>query len=137
MRYPLDNWKKLRRGYKFLERTHYSLHHLGLDVIAPAGTPLYAWQDLSITATLYGPQGGNTAFIICNGNKRLFRVMHLLKPAKTGKYKEGSIIGYIGNTGAYSLGSHLHIDISKNGILNLKDLKNFEDPELFFSTFIK
>lgn len=63
--------------------------------------------------------------------------MHLHKPAKTGKYKEGSIIGYIGNTGAYSLGSHLHIDISKNGILNLKDLKNFEDPELFFSTFIK
>lgn len=137
MRYPLDNWKKLRRGYLFGVPTHYSKFHLGLDVIAPAGTPLYAWQDLSIVATLYGPQGGNTAFILCNGNKRLFRVMHLQKPAKSGKYKEGQIIGYIGNTGAYSLGSHLHIDISKNGILNLKDLNNFENPESYFNAFVK
>lgn len=137
MIYPLKDWKKLRRGYLFLERTFYSPHHLGLDIIAPSGTPIYAWQDLKVVATLYGPQGGNTAYITCPNNKRLFRLMHLQKPAKVGIYKEGQIIAVVGNTGANTTGPHLHLDISKNGTLNLKDLNNFENPESYFNAFVK
>ena len=130
--YPLKNWDKLKRGYLFGQKTFYSNHHLGLDLIAPAGTPIYAWQDLEITNAICGIQGGFTAWIKCVNNIRLFRIMHLQVRAKKGKYKEGDIIGIVGNTGSATTGAHLHIDISKSGSLNLKDFNNFEDPEKYF-----
>lgn len=137
MIYPLKDWKTLKRGYLFGVPTWYSKFHLGLDVIAPVGTPLLAWQDLEVVSANFGPQGGNTIAVKCPGNKRLFRLMHLAKPGKVGKYKEGQTIGLVGNTGANSTGPHLHIDITKNGVLNLKDLNNFEDPEAYFKTFVR
>ena len=132
MIYPLQNWNKLKRGYKFKQKTSYTQFHLGLDVIAVKGTPIYAWQDLEITKFLVGVDGGNTIWIRCKNNKRLFRIMHLNEPVKTGKYKEGEIIGYIGSTGRLSTGPHAHIDISKDGTLNLQNINNFEDPEAYF-----
>lgn len=117
--------------------TFYSSHHLGLDIIAPSGTPIYAWQDLEVINYTFGPEGGNTIQIKCPNNQRLFRLMHLLHSVKKGRYKEGQIIAYVGNTGNKSRGSHLHLDISKNGILNLRDLNNFEDPEAIFKMINK
>lgn len=132
MIYPIDNWKKLKRGYLFKQKTFYSPYHLGLDVCAPIGTPIKAWQDLEVVRFLVGVQGGNTIFIKCPNNPRLFRIMHLNASVKPGKYKEGAIIAFVGNTGKLSKGAHVHIDISKNGILNLNDINNFEDPEEYF-----
>jgi murein DD-endopeptidase MepM/ murein hydrolase activator NlpD len=132
MIYPIQNWEKLKIGYKFSEKTFYNNFHLGLDVIAPVGTPICAWQDLEVINYAYGQEGGNTIQIKCKNNKRLFRLMHLLHSVKKGMYKEGQIIAYVGNTGNKSRGSHLHIDISKNGILNLNDKNNFEDPSIYF-----
>jgi murein DD-endopeptidase MepM/ murein hydrolase activator NlpD len=137
MIYPLKDWKKLKRGYKFSEKTFYSGFHLGLDVIAPTKTQGYAWQDLEVTSCVVGKDAGITAFIKCPNNKRLFRLCHLAEMVKVGKYKEGDKLFLVGNTGAMSTGSHLHMDISKNGKLNLKDTTNFEDPEAYFDTFVK
>lgn len=129
---PIKNWEKLRRGYLFKQRTWYTKYHLGLDVICQSGTPIYAWQDLTVTSSMYGLQGGNTIQCKISGNKRMFRLMHLLKPVALGKYKEGDVLALVGSTGALSTGAHLHIDISKNGILDLKNIDNFEDPEAYF-----
>lgn len=129
---PIKDWAKLKRGYTFNVPTFYSKHHLGLDVISPAGTPIYAWQDLTVTKFSFGTQGGNTIQVICKGNKRLFRLMHLQKPVKPGEYKEGQILAYVGNTGKYSRGAHLHIDITPSGKLDIKNINNFEDPEAYF-----
>lgn len=128
----IKDWKKLKRGYLFKQKTWYTKYHLGLDVICPKGTPIYAWEDLTVTSYMYGLQGGNTIQCKIPGNKRMFRLMHLLKPVKTGKYKKGSVLAYVGSTGALSTGAHLHIDISKDGVLNLKNIDNFEDPEKYF-----
>jgi murein DD-endopeptidase MepM/ murein hydrolase activator NlpD len=139
MTFPMKNWLTLKRGFHFGEPTWYSNFHLGLDVI-PQRTLLnllswnwlIAWQDLQITSAPWGPEGGNTIFIRCPNNKRLFRCMHLAQKGIVGQYKEGQRIGYVGNTGSLTTATHLHIDISKDGILRLNDTKNFEDPEAYF-----
>lgn len=132
MIYPIKNWPTLRRGYAWGVKTFYNAHHLGLDVIVPVNTPIYAWKNLNVIQAKYGTEGGNTAFIKVDGELPLFRLMHLNVPAKTGHYKEGDIIARSGNTGSMTKGAHLHIDISKNGILNLNNFVNFEDPEIYF-----
>jgi murein DD-endopeptidase MepM/ murein hydrolase activator NlpD len=133
MMYPIKNWVKLKRGYVFGQKTFYSNFHLGLDVIAPKGTPIVAWQDLQVINYKYGKEGGNTILVKCANNKRIFRLMHLLKPVNIGIYKEGKTIAMVGNTGSACRGYHLHIDISKNGKLEIYNRLNFENPEKYFT----
>lgn len=38
MKYPLKNWRKIKRGYRFGEKTFYSDFHLGTDYIVLPGT---------------------------------------------------------------------------------------------------
>lgn len=143
MRYPIDNWEKLPRGFLFKQIYPKSFGvlaghpHLGLDVIAPLGTPIYAWQDLTVVQFMVGAQGGNTIFVKCPNNPRLFRLMHLQKSVKVGNYKEGQILCYMGSTGSASSGSHLHCDITSKGVLNIYDITKFEDPENFFKMINK
>lgn len=137
MIFTLKNWPTLRRGYRFSVPTFYSAHHLGLDVIIPVNTPIYAWKNLNVIQAKYGTEGGNTAFIKVDGEVPLFRLMHLNAPAKTGHYKEGDIIAWSGNTGSMTTAPHLHIDLSKNGILNINNFGNFSDPEIYFKKFIE
>jgi len=127
--YPLNKWLLYPRGYRFGQPTFYSDFHLGLDVVCPSGTEIIAWDDLVVSNALVGAQGGNTIWVKSDG--KLFRLMHLSKPGKTGTYKKGQVIGYTGNTGA-STAPHLHIDISKNGNLELNNHANFIDPEEYF-----
>lgn len=137
MIYPIKDWSNLKRGYKFKEKTFYSLAHLGLDVIAPKGEPIYAWQNLTVVKSFFGKDGGNTILIKCPNNKRLFRLMHLQFLVLPGSYKEGQIVAQIGESGALSKGTHAHVDISKDGVLSIENINNFEDPEIYFKTFTK
>lgn len=130
---PIKQWKTLPRGYKFKQPTFYNSAHIGLDIIAPKGTPIYAWQDMEIISSICGRDGGNTIFIKHKNNKRLIRLLHLQFPIIPGKYKEGQIIAQVGDTGSLCNGAHLHIDISNDGSLKLKDINNFENPELYFN----
>ena len=68
---------------------------MGLDVIPKktlsnllTSNDLIAWQDLEVISSFWGTEGGNTVFIKCKDNNRLFRCMHLAKMALVGKYKE-------------------------------------------------
>jgi murein DD-endopeptidase MepM/ murein hydrolase activator NlpD len=133
MKEPIKQWKELKKGYRFKERTFYNSAHIGLDVIAPEGTPIFAWQDLEVISSVFGRDGGNTIFVKCPNNKRLFRLMHLQFSILPGKYKEGQILAQVGNTGRLTTGAHLHLDISKDGNLKLNDINNFEDPEIYFN----
>ena len=137
------DWKTARRGFLFGQKYPASFGslagkpHLGLDIIEPSGTWGVAWQDLDVIKYSYGQEGGNTILIKCPNNPRLFRLMHLLHSVKTGHYKEGSKLFQVGNTGSASSGSHLHLDISKNGILNITNFYNFEDPAVYFASIFK
>jgi GH25 family lysozyme M1 (1,4-beta-N-acetylmuramidase) len=128
--YPLKDWKTAKRGYKFAEKTWYNSRHIGLDVIVPKGTPVYAWRDVEITFAQYGYQGGYQCWVKDKG--KLVRFLHLMKKPVIGKYKSGQIIAYTGNTGALTSSAHAHLDCSKNGKLELNNFSNFQDPEEYF-----
>ena len=128
MRLPLDNWKNIKRTYTFGVPTFYNNFHIGLDLIVPTGTPIFAHTDGFVT-NLVGRAGGNTIHFK-DANNMLVRYLHLSKFAKRGKVKKGDIIGYSGNTGL-STAPHIHVDVSK-GSLRLNSRKNFIDPEKYF-----
>ncbi len=111
MQYPLKNWKRLRRGYRFGEKTFYSPRHLGTDYIVPEGTPVFAPVGCEVFIAGDFPEGGNTIHIRFKDRKYgplVMRFMHLLKMSPLGKYKAGEILGLTGNTGKLTTASHRH-----------------------------
>lgn len=127
MTYPLKNWTNIKTGYRFMQPTFYSAHHLGLDKICNTDTTLYAPIAGRVEHQTSNEVGN--AIYFYGSDKRLWRFMHLNFRKPEGDYKEGDTIGQTGNTGI-STAPHLHIDISKDYTLNLNDLGHFLDPEL-------
>lgn len=130
MRYPIDNYKTTKKGYHFGDLTFYNAKHLGLDLIVPTGTPVYAPTDGLIISKMTRREGGLTVWFQDSARK-LWRFLHLSKFANGFQVKEGAIIAYTGNTGTLSKGAHLHFDISKNNKLQLNNFSNFIDPEKY------
>ena len=117
-------------GYRFRERTWYKTKHLGTDWKARY-QPFYAPTDGVVTQSFYAPQMGHQIHFL-DSYGLLHRFGHLKNPAVKGTYKRGDLLGITGNTGLLTTRPHLHHDISKNGKLELHNLDNFFDPELFF-----
>lgn len=120
---PLKNMKIV--GYRFGQKTFYNDFHIGTDY-GLLGDIIYAPFNGLATKT-YGPSGGNTILFKAD-NGKLYRFLHCKQILKTGRVNEGDQIGIVGNTGV-STKPHTHIDISKNGKLELNNRNNFLDPE--------
>ena len=127
MIFPLKNWAKLPYGYKFGKPTWYNRFHIGVDKIAPKGTPVYA-HDRGVAKKVYTPIQGNAIHII-DSEGHLCRYLHLSKVYKVGAVKQGDLIGYVGSTGLSSA-NHLHFDVSK-GKVYVDNPANFLDPEKY------
>jgi len=129
--FPLKNKKIV--GYKFGQKTFYNNFHLGVDY-ADEDDVIYAPFDGKVTKT-FGKQGGNTILFKPDKRKELFRFLHCKDQIVTGWVKEGTAIGRVGYSGLVSppgpKGSHTHLDISKNGKLELNKPSNFLDPEKY------
>lgn len=105
---------------KYGFRTHpitglYSLHG-GIDIAAPAGSPVSAYEDGFILRSTKGHLAGN--FVqISHGGGFSSLYLHLKKRAvKANEYvKKGQVIGYVGSTGR-STGNHLHFEIRKDNV---------------------
>ena len=91
--------------------------HTGVDYAAPAGTPVRAVADGTVTYKGYKGAGGNTVYIKHPG-KLQSGYLHLKGYAKgiaAGKrVTQGQVIGYVGSTGR-STGPHLDFRLWKNG----------------------
>jgi len=92
--------------------------HNGLDIVLTSGTfgsPVYAIADGYVTsASWYGGYGNCVQYAIGNGYSVLCGHLKGYN-CHSGQYvAKGSIIGYIGSTGA-STGPHLHFTIFKDG----------------------
>lgn len=135
MRYPLENWGEIKRGYKFGQKTFYTEHHLGVDYIVPVGTIVYAPADCEIIVSGNFTEGGNTLHVRIDDQecgRLIMRFMHLRELSAKGVYKKGDVLGYTGNTGKYTTGPHLHLDISEK-VVKIKEFNNFIDPDEFFA----
>jgi murein DD-endopeptidase MepM/ murein hydrolase activator NlpD len=85
-------------------------YHEGLDMFAPAGTPVLAPVDGRVTVGHSGISGNFWNLVGVDGWS--YFGAHLSRLAKTGKVHAGDVIGYVGNTGDAAGGpTHLHFQM--------------------------
>ena len=89
--------------------------HLGIDVAAPTGTPVYAAGGGTVIKAAEEKGWGKLVALEHSGGYTTF-YSHLDEIAvETGaKVSAGQVIGKVGNTGQ-STGSHLHYEVRKDG----------------------
>ena len=94
----------------------YSSGHKGVDICAPAGTPIYASASGVVTRAGYERGGAGTGYgnslIIDHGNGYSTLYSHCLSlTVSAGQaVSQGQLIGYVGSTG-----NHCHFEIRHNG----------------------
>ena len=123
---------KIIGGYRFGQKPWYGSKHLGVDYKA-SYDPVYAPKNGTIINSFWGTDGGNTIWFRPDGENVVIRLMHLSKfIVKSGHVNEGQQIAVSGNTGMYTTGAHLHVDITKNWSGTFwKNFDNFIDPETY------
>lgn len=89
--------------------------HLGLDIAAPAGSPIYATADGTVVRTAQTDDYGRMLEIQHN-NKLLTRYAHtsVIYVKEGQKVKKGEVIAAVGSTGR-STGPHVHYEIEVEG----------------------
>ncbi len=136
---PIDG---ARISSKFnLHRKHpilgYTKAHLGVDLSAPIGTPIYSAGDGVVVAKKRTESYGK--YIDIKHNKEFTtRYAHMSKFAnlKVGdRVAQRQIIGYVGMTGL-ATGPHLHYEVIRNGLhinpssINVSSVKHIKNNEL-------
>jgi murein DD-endopeptidase MepM/ murein hydrolase activator NlpD len=89
--------------------------HLGIDLAADMGTPVYATAEGKVSSVERDPGLGKTILISHQfGYTTVYAHLSLVK-VKIGQYvRRGEVIGAVGNTG-YSTGPHLHYEVHFQG----------------------
>lgn len=102
--------------------------HEGMDLVAPAGTPVYAAADGVVVGAAPNGRYGNWIRIE-HGDKLATVYGHLMAFAPGIEAGEsvmrGELIGFVGSTGR-STGAHLHFEVLENG----KPVNPITHPEL-------
>ena len=91
--------------------------HLGVDIGASYGSPIYATKSGTVILT-GGPWGGGYGNYVVldhgSGNTTLYAHMSSIAVDEGETVSQGQVIGYVGSTGN-STGPHLHYEIRENG----------------------
>jgi murein DD-endopeptidase MepM/ murein hydrolase activator NlpD len=113
--WPALGWLTSGFGTRIDPFTGQPASHLGLDISADKGTPVYATANGVIRSAEWSGDYGNMV-VIAHESGLTTRYAHLSKIAvKTGaSVGRGDIVGYVGATGR-STASHLHYEIWANG----------------------
>ena len=106
-------------NYRYCSRW-YGGRHRGVDICAPAGTPIYASAGGTVAKAGYNKAGAGTGYgysvIINHGGGYSSVYAHCLSlTVSAGQtVKQGQLIGYLGSTGR-STGNHCHFEIRLKG----------------------
>jgi murein DD-endopeptidase MepM/ murein hydrolase activator NlpD len=92
-----------------------SSFHMGLDLAAPTGTPIYAAVGGTVIISGYSSSAGNWV-VISHGSGLVTKYMHASALYVTAGQSVGAgeMIAAVGNTGN-SFGAHLHFQVEING----------------------
>ncbi len=117
MRFPLpEGILTSKYGSRLNPVTGNRVFHRGIDLAAPAGTPVLACGDGKVTEIGYSNIYGNYIIIRHSGGREsLYGHLSEKKIKLHDTVKSGTIIGSVGSTGQ-STGPHLHFEIHENGI---------------------
>lgn len=115
---------------KRVERSYVSSYvgdgrgHKGMDIVAPAGTPIYAGASGTVTFSGWDSSGYGYKIVIkhSNGYETVYAHCSALYVKRGDVVVMGENIAAVGTTGR-STGNHLHFEVRKNG--------KFTDPSLF------
>ncbi|NPC99029.1 M23 family metallopeptidase [Nocardioides sp. zg-DK7169] len=89
--------------------------HTGLDFAAPAGTPLLAVANATVTSTGYeGAYGNKTVLTLEDGTEIWYCHQTSIEVSVGDKVHAGQRIGTLGSTGN-STGPHLHLEVRPGG----------------------
>lgn len=102
-------------GFRESPTTGASTNHNGVDLSAPAGTPIYASRGGTVTIARWSDSAGYYV-TISHGDGFSSIYMHMTNyiVASGQKVNQGQVIGYVGSTGI-STGNHLHFGITYGG----------------------
>lgn len=111
------NYVKLTSPYgqRVSPTTGASTNHSGVDLSAPAGTPIYASRGGTVTIARWSDSAGY--YVTINhgdGFSSIYMHMTNFIVAAGQKVNQGQTIGYVGSTGI-STGNHLHFGIMYGG----------------------
>ena len=105
--------------------------HLGIDVAASAGSPVYAVADGTVESVEFHPMMGQTVVIVHkDGYKSVYQNMQTAVPSEItagAEVKAGAQIGTVGDTALIEISEepHLHFELYKDG--------NCENPLAHFT----
>ncbi|MBU2082131.1 M23 family metallopeptidase [Patescibacteria group bacterium] len=112
---PLNKWIDVGNFGNLRQSPNGSIIHLGVDLDANLGDPVFSINDGVVQFVDELPNYGKT-IIIDHGLGIFSGYLHLseIKTVVSSKVKKGEIIGLVGSTG-YSLAPHLHFTVKING----------------------
>jgi murein DD-endopeptidase MepM/ murein hydrolase activator NlpD len=95
-----------------------SIRHNGLDIIAPAGDPVFAAADGTISEVIRSRKGLGNQVVIDHGNGYFTRYAHLadMEAVKGRKVRRGTRLGYVGVSGN-SFAPHLHYEVLRDSVV--------------------
>ena len=105
--------------------------HLGIDVAASVGSPVYAVADGTVESVEFHPMMGQTVVIVHkDGYKSVYQNMQTAVPSEItagAEVKAGAQIGSVGDTALIEISEepHLHFELYKDG--------NCENPLAHFT----
>lgn len=94
------------------------MKHNGLDIIAPAGEPVYAAADGLVKDVIKSRKGLGNVVVIDHGNGYVTRYAHLsdIEARKGRRVRRGARIGYVGVSGN-SFAPHLHYEVMRDTLV--------------------
>jgi len=104
-------------GNHFVSGNDYYAGHLGIDLAASEGTPMYA-ADAGVVVKASGGWNGGYGNVVMidhgNGFATLYAHLSQINVSVCQGVGAGTVIGAAGNTGN-SFGAHLHFEVRQNG----------------------
>lgn len=112
--WPIDS-ARLSRGFRQRQAGVHRRPHLGIDLAAAYGTPIYAAQDGRVIYTGHEFRGFGRLIMIegLHGFATFYAHLSKIKVHQGQIVKKGFLIGSMGKTGR-ATGVHLHFEIRKN-----------------------
>ena len=119
---PLGNFSFAQTGASVGDKINpfykVKIRHNGLDLIAPAGEPVYASADGVVSEVVRSRKGLGNVITINHGNGYSTRYAHLadMEVRKGAKVKKGRRLGYVGVSGN-SFAPHLHYEVIRDTVV--------------------
>ncbi|WP_300645018.1 M23 family metallopeptidase [Nocardioides sp.] len=114
-----NQWVLPLAGYRltatFGEYGLWANYHTGLDMAAPAGTPLVAMARAVVTSAGYdGAYGNKTVFTLEDGTELWYAHQTSIAVSVGDVVAPGDVVGTVGSTGNVT-GPHLHLEVRPGG----------------------